>query len=624
MELERAYEQAACGLLTTALDGTIERVNATLCTWMETTADVLLGQRFPSLLTIGSKLFHQTHWSPLLQMQGSVAEVQLELRTHGGRVLPVLVNAARVRRLDGDEVVEIAVFVAADRRKYERELLLARRRAEELLERAQEAEVARAVAEGRVRLALESANLRVWSADPKTGARQYEPGVAALLGYGDRTEVDAAMYEAHMRPEDRLRDAEAFRGALDREVRATYSLEYPLVGHDGVERVVRSTGRAFFDEDGEPMLFSGVLEDITDRRRAEEALRQRELEFRALAENSPDAILRFARDRRIVYVSPAVTRLTGRPRSAYLGRTLGELHLEPTLFGSWAAAVDEAFQGRPATLAASHPVADGSRREFQSHIVPEMNARGVVVSVLAITRDVTALRRQELEAQHRAVFAEQLVGIVSHDLRNPLNAISLAAQVLRTVDLGSHVRVVERIASSTRRATRLIADLLDFTQARLGSGLPVSRATIDLHAVVADTLDEVRMSWPDRVIAHHRGGSGSGMADPDRVAQLVTNLVTNALVYGAAGRPVVVTSEVGDRTLRLHVHNEGDPIPEPLQARMFEPLRRGPHDVERGSRSVGLGLYIVREIALAHGGEVALRSSAEEGTRFTVTLPRAP
>ena len=126
-----AFETAACGLLVTDRHGEIERANETLCRCVGFSMEALLGRKFQDLLTVGSKLFHHTQWMPLLQLQGSIAEVQLELVTQGGRVLPVLVNAAS--RPAPDLRVDIAVMVVTDRRKYERQLLEARRNAEQLL-----------------------------------------------------------------------------------------------------------------------------------------------------------------------------------------------------------------------------------------------------------------------------------------------------------------------------------------------------------------------------------------------------------------------------------------------------------------------------------------------------------
>lgn len=622
-----AYDSAACGLLTTAADGAIQRVNATFCTWTGLSAADLVGKkRFQDLLTIGSKLFHQTHWMPLLQMQGSVAEVQLEMVRPDGRVLAVLVNAAR-RATPGTpshaRAVDIAVFVATDRRRYERELLLARRRAEELLASERRAQEARVHAEARLLLALDSARLRVWSVDLPSGGVHYEREVGGLIGAPELEEVTAEVYAACIHPDDRAPEAAAFAAAIDPDQRATYAVEYRLVGRDGVERVVRSTGRAFFDEGGGAVSFSGVIEDVTDRRRATEALRQRETEFRTLAENSPDVIVRFDRAHRFMYVSPAMERLTGRPVQAFLGKTLEEVDLASELAASWRQALEEAFAGRDATLAFTVKSPDGSQREVQAHVVAERNARGEIMTVLGITRDVTALKQQELEAKQRAVLAEQLVGIVSHDLRNPLNAVLLGSHLLGTSELNAvQARTVSRIASSAQRANRLINDLLDFTQARLGGGLSITPREVALHTLIADCVEEVKLAWPGRMLQHRSMGEGTGLVDADRVAQIVSNLANNALTYGAREEPVTITSIVSADMLQIRVHNGGRPIPEELQAQIFEPLRRGEQQVKHGSRSVGLGLYIVQEIAAAHGGRVVVRSTEIAGTTFIVTVPR--
>src|SRR5688572_9933843 len=132
-DAEALFEEAACGLLLTGADGTIRRVNRTFCRWTGRPAEALVGQRkVQDLLTMGGKIFHQTHWAPLLQMQGSVAEVKLDVLHCDGHTLPMVMNVVR-RRHPGGTFDEISTFVAEDRNKYEKELLLARRRAEELL-----------------------------------------------------------------------------------------------------------------------------------------------------------------------------------------------------------------------------------------------------------------------------------------------------------------------------------------------------------------------------------------------------------------------------------------------------------------------------------------------------------
>jgi len=246
--------------------------------------------------------------------------------------------------------------------------------------------------------------------------------------------------------------------------------------------------------------------------------------------------------------------------------------------------------------------------------------------VVGAMQDVTESRAAEAEALQRAQFAQQLIGIVSHDLRNPLGAISLSAE-----GLVHHANLDERnafyarlILTSAERATRLVRDLLDFTRARLGGGIPLQRRSVELHALVRQVLQEVGLNHSGREIREHYQDAGRGLWDADRLAQVLSNLVSNALQYSPKDGPVTV-SVVGEAdAVRIQVHNTGEPIPAGLLGRLFQPLQRGEDSTDNSRRSIGLGLYIVDQIVRAHGGTVGVRSSAEEGTTFQVRLPRMP
>jgi sigma-B regulation protein RsbU (phosphoserine phosphatase) len=248
--------------------------------------------------------------------------------------------------------------------------------------------------------------------------------------------------------------------------------------------------------------------------------------------------------------------------------------------------------------------------------------RELVLSRKRLESLVADATRLQDEAKDRALFAEQMIGIVSHDLRNPLSAIAMAVAILGRSELsGNQQRAAARIRRATERATHLIADLLDFTQARLGTGLSVSCAAIDLHASVADAVDELTQIHPGRAVAHVREGEGGCSADASRLAQLVGNLVSNAITHGDPSSPITVTSTVTEQACSIAVHNRGRPIPAEAQAGIFQAMTRGANAPTAG-RSVGLGLFIVREIARAHGGTAEVQSSPEHGTTFRVTFPR--
>ncbi|WP_257461516.1 PAS domain S-box protein [Archangium lipolyticum] len=228
------------------------------------------------------------------------------------------------------------------------------------------------------------------------------------------------------------------------------------------------------------------------------------------------------------------------------------------------------------------------------------------------------------EAQEAIRVREDVVAIVSHDLRTPLNAITLSAtSLLKRGNLDAHTaKATHRIRSAADRAGRMIRDLLDFNQARM-RGIPTHRGPLDFHEQVLRVVKEVRLAHPDRHIAFHSSGEGWGEWDGDRLAQVVTNLVGNALQHGPAGSPVRVSTRSEDSSVLLEVHNEnvGRAIPPEVLAKLFEPYRRGP-EAGAGQGSLGLGLFITRQIVLAHGGSIDVRSTPEEGTTFTVRLPR--
>jgi signal transduction histidine kinase len=235
------------------------------------------------------------------------------------------------------------------------------------------------------------------------------------------------------------------------------------------------------------------------------------------------------------------------------------------------------------------------------------------------------LTRAREELQKRAEFDQQLIGIVSHDLRNPLNAIGMATALLlqrgRLDD--QHVKIVTRIMSSSERAVRLIRDFLDFTQARASGRIPVTLVEANISEIAVQAFEEVHLMYPGREATISHSGEATGSWDADRIAQMVGNLVSNAFQHSGASGVVRVRTHGDAGEVVIEVHNDGPPIPKAIIARLFEPFQRGETSSNSG-RSVGLGLYISRQIVEAHGGAIDVRSVPGDGTLFRVRLPRAP
>lgn len=221
-----------------------------------------------------------------------------------------------------------------------------------------------------------------------------------------------------------------------------------------------------------------------------------------------------------------------------------------------------------------------------------------------------------------AAYKDQFVGMLSHDLRAPLSAITASAELLTLVEDVEEQRIlVSRIQSSAERMTRLIADLLDLTRMQLGGGIPIVRTPTDLQPIGREVVLEMQVSHPHAHVQYRAEGDLRGAWDADRLAQVVSNLVGNAIQHGD-GTGVQVVAQGGAEEVRLTVHNTGRSIPPEVQASIFEPLARYAPTEGGRSMSIGLGLFIARAIVAAHGGTIAVSSSETRGTTVAVRLPR--
>jgi PAS domain S-box-containing protein len=242
------------------------------------------------------------------------------------------------------------------------------------------------------------------------------------------------------------------------------------------------------------------------------------------------------------------------------------------------------------------------------------------VALATVIHDLTEQKRN-LELR------ERVLGIVSHDLRNPLNAIMMGASVMRREPRASResVRIASRIVASAERMDAIIGDLLDLTKVRLGGGIELKLAKADAHELSARVVEELRAANPGREIRLRTVGDATGRWDTFRLEQVVSNLASNALQYGPEEAPVTVESQGHGPGWTLSVHNLGEPIPPELLPHLFDPFRRGEGPAAgKGRRNLGLGLFIVRAVVEAHGGTIDVTSAPGQGTRFTASLPRFP
>ncbi|MFL5346302.1 MAG: ATP-binding protein [Hyalangium sp.] len=233
------------------------------------------------------------------------------------------------------------------------------------------------------------------------------------------------------------------------------------------------------------------------------------------------------------------------------------------------------------------------------------------------------LIRNERATRRAMVFERQLVGIVTHDLRSPLSALLLATRTLmQKEEARPLVKTLDRIERSARRMESVTHLMLDFTRARLGAGIPVVLVAVDLQVLCHEAVEEARTGAPERALQEEYSGDLRGQWDAARLAQVFANLLQNALKYSPPDTPVRLRASALEGSVQVEVHNQGTPIPRELLPRLFEPFRTGPQTEGTVRASLGLGLYIVRELVEAHGGTIAVQSETGMGTRFILTLPR--
>ena len=232
-------------------------------------------------------------------------------------------------------------------------------------------------------------------------------------------------------------------------------------------------------------------------------------------------------------------------------------------------------------------------------------------------RTEAALKKELAIAELR----EQFIAVLGHDLRNPLFAITAGAELLvkRLGDERS-LTIARHILTSGQRATQLVRDVLDFARGRLGNGIVVNiQPCPDLDTALHHVASELQRVHPQRLIRLHIGNLAGICCDRERVTQLLSNLLANALNHGDAHSPVDVSARIEQQVFILGVHNQGAPIAAAVMAQLFQPFSRPLEGTPQSG--LGLGLYIANQIALAHGGRMEVVSSREAGTLFSFRLP---
>lgn len=368
------------------------------------------------------------------------------------------------------------------------------------------------------------------------------------------------------------------------------------------------------------------------------------LDFKDMIENAPCGYISLSPGGRIEHANRtflgwtghAAEQMVGKRLSDFLtmaGRIYYETHIAPLLrmqgaFEEFAIDVLKA-DGQPLQMIANATERrdpNGQCLAIRLALIRATDRRRYEQELLGareLARAAGSASEEKLQREHEvSELREQFIAVLGHDLRNPLASISAGARILdRTVRTDKERQVIAMMQTTVVRMAGLIDNVLDLARGRLGGGIGLDRdGGKPLEPVLMGVVDELRLAWPGRVIEADFKIDRPVNCDRSRIGQLLSNLVGNALTHGASARPVVVHGETRDEFFELWVANAGNPIPQAAMDKLFEPFFRGNAHASR--QGLGLGLYIASQIAKAHGGELTVRSTAEE-TRFTFSMPLA-
>jgi PAS domain S-box-containing protein len=359
------------------------------------------------------------------------------------------------------------------------------------------------------------------------------------------------------------------------------------------------------------------------------AVKLTEAEYRTLVEHSPMLIWRAGLDAKCDYFNEGWLAFTGKPLEAEIGDGWAEGVHPDDLERCVAHYLDHFARRQPFEMEYRLRRYDGVYRWILDRGAPFFEERDEFAGFIGHCIDVderVRAQKERAERDERALavaheFERWVLGIVGHDIRNPLATVAMAAETLRSPDLPpDRVRALaERIERGTVRIRHIVDDLLDVTRVREG-GIPIAREQVELTGVCKQVVDELvtAASSTHRPIELKCEGEVHGTWDPHRIAQAVSNLVSNAVQHGTGG-PVLVEVWSDGREAVVAVRNQGE-LPSGSTDGLFVPFRARPERRER-SRGLGLGLFISRAIARAHGGDVVLTSAPGAGTTATLGLP---
>ena len=492
-------------------------------------------------------------------------------------------------------------------------------------------EAARNTAE-RLQMALRVTELGTWDYFPESGSLIWDERCKALFGLPLDATVDYDMFLAGLHPDDRERTNEMVKRALDPSGDGAIDIEYRTIGLlDRIERCVHATGRTFF-EDGVPVRFVGTVQEITDRKRADEAMQR----LASIVESSEDAIISKDLNGIIMSWNQAAERIFGYQADEVLGKPVTML-IPPDRQDEEPGILSRIRQGkRVRHYETVRRRKDGQLIDVSLTVSPVKDPKGHIIGVSKIARDITERKRTERDLQEAKDAAEaanrskdKFLAVLSHELRTPLTPVLMTAAVReKDPNLPPAVRAdMAMIRRNVELETKLIDDLLDLSRITSGK-FNLRLEPVDLNAVVGQVCDICRSQIQQKGIRLRTDLDATierVAADSSRLPQVLWNVLKNAAKFTPEGGSICVrTSTASEGRLRVEVRDTGAGIAPEQLPKIFDAFEQGDVRVTRQFGGLGLGLAISKALVELHRGAIRVESAGiGEGCTVTIEIPGA-
>ena len=468
--------------------------------------------------------------------------------------------------------------------------------------------------EERLRLAIEATELATWDLDLKTDQIVYSPRLSQIFGHDFLEKHERKNLRCQVHPEDDEVVRKAFDKAL---VTGNYQYNARIIKPDQNISWIKTQGKIFYNVDKEPVKLIGTVQDITEEKKYQRELEESEEKFRLLSESIPQFIWTSNRQGEITYFNDAIYTYSGLTpvalQNGFWSHIIHPDEMEATIF-QWGNAIKN---GRPFVMEHRFRRSDGEYRWQLSRALPQTDAEGITQMWVGSSTDIQELKKQEEEKDF-------FISIASHELKTPITSIKAYIQLLlSTYENNNDPFLTKSLINVDRqivKITTLISDMLDLSKIKSGN-LYLVKENFSLNKTITEVIEEISHINLSYKIMFSGETEIIVCGDRERIGQVITNFLTNAIKYSPEATEIKVTSVKDTHKIIVSVEDTGIGINKNDQEKIFDRFYRVEGKNEKTFPGFGIGLFICQEIIHRHNGKIGVISEPGKGSLFYFTLP---